>query len=108
MTQYIDDPRYFLFFNSSKQITGNIPQGELYSKLHQIGSGKQLKKLEQTIGQLGTGYLGWFNYSLAATLDTSDRPGIEKMAYATQFFIVNMEFMSIKVGDSNIYVPIQE
>jgi hypothetical protein len=103
----LGNPSYFLFFVAQAQITGLLPQGNLAGFLQKAGAGAQLATLEQTIGQIGTGWLSNFSYVLAATLNDQDLPGFE----AASFFeptILNMQFMPIQVGGQTVYAPVQQ
>ena len=102
----LGNPNYFLFFIAQAVFTGSLPQGNLATFLQAAGAGPQLAILEQTIGQLGTGYLTGFSYVLAATLNDQDLPGFE----ASSFFepaILNMQFMPIVVDGNTIYAPVE-
>lgn len=103
----VDNPRYFLLFLSNQQITGNVPQGGLHAFLCKVGAGGKLRRLEQIIGQLGTGSIASYAYALAATMDTGDRPGFEEMTLENYGVLLTMQFMPMDIDGKTVYAPVQ-
>jgi hypothetical protein len=102
----LGNTQYFLFFVANWQSSPNLPTGNLYQFLQQVGSGPQLAAGEQAIEQLGTGNLLNFSYILAATCDDNDQPGFEAFS-VTDFSVMTMQFMPVQVGGNTIYAPIR-
>jgi hypothetical protein len=106
IAKYLDNPNFFLFFASNGQISSNIPHGQLWDFLKQVGSGPALQRGEQMIEQLGTGNIAHFSYILAATFNTSDLPGFEIFTPDVSP-ILTMQFMPITINGQTHYAPIQ-
>jgi hypothetical protein len=100
------DPRYFLFVVGNNLRGHLVPQGDLYTFLKDIGSGRQLANLEQIVGQTGTGTIFHYSYVLAATMAEGDLPGFEASS-DVHHVILTMQFMPIKLDDKIIYAPVQ-
>ena len=94
ISAYQGKPGYFLFFIANAARGYSIPQGSLYSFLQNVGSSRQLERLEQSIEQLGTGTILYFTYVLAATTDTADLPGFE-MSSQNHYSVLNLQFKPI-------------
>jgi len=99
---------YFLFFIANAARGYTIPQGTLYTFIRNVGGGRQLERLEQSIEQLGTGTITFFSYVLAATTDTEDLPGFE-MSSQNHYSVLNMQFKPIEdeQGQPLGYAPVQ-
>jgi hypothetical protein len=102
----LGNPNYFLFFIGMAPITGMMPQGDLATFLLAAGAGAQLASLEQTIGQLGTGFLSSFSYVLGATLNAQDLPGFEESSLWNPS-VLTMQFMPLTVSGQTVYAPVQ-
>jgi hypothetical protein len=106
IAKYLGNDQFFLFFAANMQKTSNIPHGQLYDFLKQVGSGNALARAEQMISQLGTGNIQLFSYILAATFSTADLPGFEVFSPDLSS-VLTMQFMPIVVNGKTIYAPIQ-
>jgi hypothetical protein len=106
IAKYLNNPDYFLFFASNAQGSSNIPHGQLWDFLKQVGSGPALQRGEQMIDQLGTGNIVHFSYVLAATFNTNDLPGFEIFSPDVSA-ILTMQFMPVTVNGKTYYAPIQ-
>jgi hypothetical protein len=106
IARYLGNTQYFLFFASNAQGSQNIPHGQLWDFLKQVGSGPALKRGEQMIDQLGTGNIVHFSYVLAATMNVADLPGFEAFSPDVSC-ILTMEFMPVTVNGKTYYAPIQ-
>jgi hypothetical protein len=106
IARYLNNPDYFLFFASNAQFSSNIPHGQLWDFLKQVGSGPGLQRGEQMIDQLGTGNIAHFSYVLAATFNTNDLPGFEVFSPDVSG-ILTMQFMPITINGRAAYAPIQ-
>lgn len=106
IAKYLGNTQYFLFFASNAQYSSNIPHGQLWDFLKQVGSGPALKRGEQMIDQLGTGNIAHFSYVLAATMNVADLPGFEAFSPDVSC-ILTMEFMPVTVNGKTYYAPIQ-
>jgi hypothetical protein len=103
--QYVGNSQYFLFCVSVAGQVYNVPHGDFYTFLQQVGSGPQLAAAEQIIGQMGTAIIHTYSYILAATMDTTDYPGFE--AFSTHHYtLLAMQFMPVTVNGQTIYAPI--
>jgi hypothetical protein len=102
---YLNNPQYFLFCLSNCQTGAEIPYGAFYTFLQQVGGGPQLAQLEQVYNQLQSGIIQSYSYSLAATMDSTDYPGFEKLSF-TNSTVLAMQFMPVTVGGQTIYAPV--
>jgi hypothetical protein len=101
------DPRYFFFVIGNSLRGHQIPQGELYTFLKAIGSGRQLATLEQIAAQAGTGTIFRYSYILAATATEGDLPGFEAFSDVYHVFLT-MQFMPVRLDDKIVYAPVQQ
>jgi hypothetical protein len=102
----LGNANYFLFFIAAAPITGMMPQGALATFLSAAGAGAQLAALEQTIAQLGTGFLVSFSYALGATLNDQDLPGFEASSLWDPS-VLTMQFMPLTIDGNTVYAPVQ-
>ena len=100
------DPRYFFFVVGNALRGNNIPQGELYTFLKAIGSGRQLATLEQIASQAGTGTIFRYTYILGATATEGDLPGFESFSDVHHVFLT-MQFVPIRLDDKIVFAPVQ-
>ncbi len=102
---YLNNPRYFLFALGNCLQGFQIPYGDFYSFLQQVGSGSQLALIEQVYHQLSSGIIHNYSYILAATMDTTDYTGYEAHSFAGAS-VLGFQFMPVTVGGQLIYTPI--
>jgi hypothetical protein len=103
--QYNNNDRYFLYCLSNCQTGAQIPYGNFYTFLQQVGGGTQLARLEQVYKQFSSGVIKNYSYILAATMDTTDYPGYEELSFAGPT-VLAMQFMPTIVNNQQVYVPI--
>lgn len=106
IAKYLGNSDFFLFFASNAEGSSNIPHGQLWDFLKQVGSGPALQRGEQMIDQLGTGNIVHFSYILAATFSTADLPGFEIFSPDVSA-ILTMQFMPFTINGQTRYAPIQ-
>ena len=103
--QYNNNPRYFLYCLSNCQTGAQIPYGNFYTFLQQVGGGPGLAQLEQVYRQFSSGVIKNYSYILAATMDTTDFSGFE--AFSTHHYTtLAMQFMPVTVNGQTTYAPI--
>jgi hypothetical protein len=71
-----------------------------------IGSGRQLARGQQMVGQLGTGTIRHFSYVLAATFDDNDLPGFELFS-ESGYGLLTMQFNPVMVNGTIMYPPVR-
>jgi hypothetical protein len=103
--QYVNNPRYFLYCLSNCQTGAQIPYGNFYSFLQQVGGGPGLAQLEQVYKQFSSGIIHNYSYILAATMDTTDYAGYEAVSF-TGPTVLAMQFMPTIINNQQIYVPV--
>jgi len=86
---------YFLIFVTQEARAGMVPTGELAQFLFQVGADRELRRLEQLIEQAGTGWIIRFAYTLGATTDDGDLPGMEAMSINDRTYLT-LEFRPIE------------
>jgi hypothetical protein len=103
---YVGNPQFFLYVISNAAWASQMPQGDLYALLDQVGAGPQLARLEQIYSTIGTGFLGAFSYILAATMTKNDDSGFETLSL-TNMTVLTMGFLPVTVNGSTVYAPVQ-
>jgi len=102
---YLNNSRYFVFCIGNCLQGWQIPYGDFYSFLQQVGSGQQLARLEQVYHQLSSGIIHYYSYLLATTMDATTYPGFELLSF-TNATVLAMQFMPVTVGGQTTYAPI--
>ena len=102
---YLNNPKYFLFSIGNCLQGHQIPADAFYTFLQQVGSGRELARLEQAYRQFKSGIFQNYSYMLAATMDTTDYPGFETLSF-TNSTVLAMQFMPVKVNGQTTYTPI--
>jgi hypothetical protein len=102
---YLNNSQYFIFCIGNCLQGFQIPYGDFYTFLQQIGGGSQLARLEQVYHQLSSGVIHYYSYMLATTMDATSYPGFEFLSF-TNATVLAMQFMPVTVGGQTIYAPI--
>lgn len=103
---YVGKDGFMLCFAFLNVLTSHIPQTGLFLELRRIGSGPQLRRIEQLVEQIGSNVFDVANYALAATMLDTDAPGFE----AANFYnpaLLTFQLMPITVEGKTVYSPIQ-
>jgi hypothetical protein len=103
--QYVGNPRYFVYVLSNCQTGAQIPYGNFYTFLQQVGGGNGLAQLEQVYKQFSSSVIHNYSYILAATMDTTDYAGYEALSFAGPT-VLAMQFMPTIINNQQVYVPI--
>ena len=105
LAQYANKPNYLLVLITYDTRMDNVPQGDFYTLLKNVGSGHELRRWEQMNTQMGTGTWGQTSYILAATMDYGDPKGFELFSLQ-QAVVMTFQLMPVQVGSQTIYIPI--
>lgn len=103
---YVDNAQYLLVVTTLALRTDHVPQGDFYGLLRKAGAGPMLSRAEQINEQIGTGYIGWTSYILAATLNPADDKGFEELSFA-HFTVMTFELMPVTIDGKTVYTPIR-
>ena len=108
LAKYLNNPRYLLILNTNALQSDNLPQGDFYKFLTQVGSGPLLNKAEQACTQLGTGIVGNWAYILATTMAVDDALGFEDLTFNDDINLMTFQLMPVYVNNQLVsYTPIQ-
>lgn len=105
ISQYINKPNFLLILTTHGLRIDNLPQGQFYQVLSQIGAGPYLDQAEQICTQMSTGYLGSVCYTLVSTMMTNDLPGFEKVSYSSNFQVLTLDLLPTVINGQTIYIP---
>lgn len=103
LTPYMNNPQYMLILTSQGLVTANIPAGNFYSFLQQLGSGPALQSIEQLFAALNCGYWVNLTYSMISVFDSSD--AIEFSEYGGTTFVYTLQLVPVQVGTGVLYTP---
>ncbi len=95
-----------LCFSFMNVFANHMPAGPLYTFLRNVGSGRELHRIEQIVEQTGSSFMDVASYQLVATLDPNDEPGFEELNW-THSAILTCELMPIEVAGHTVYSPVQ-